>query len=142
MCNKVGPCLRKELDLACPDKGYYTNNLTKMKNMKFLIRTKVPILMVLMLFVIVSCKNDVDNPTPENHNIQEAKKDVIVTLEHMGICYGPYHKSGQAPGTAISLQQIETDISIIAVHFDFFRTYTVADNMDQVVGRVLRSYAE
>ena len=52
----------------------------------------------------------------------------------MGICYGPYHKSGQAPGTAISLQQIETDLTIIAKHFDFFRTYTVADNMDKVVG--------
>ncbi len=90
--------------------------------------------MVLMLLLIVSCKNDDDNPSPENPDIQAAKKDVIATVEHMGICYGPYHKSGQAPGTTIPLQQIETDISIIAEHFDFLRTYTVADNMDQVVG--------
>ncbi len=104
-----------------------------MKTMKFLIKTKVPIFMVLMLFVIASCNKDNDS-TPENPNILEAKKDVIATLEHMGICYGPYHKSGQAPGTSVPLQQIDTDLTIIAEHFDFFRTYTVADNMDKVVG--------
>jgi|GEM_PF-864296 len=99
--------------------------------MKFLIKTRIPIFMLMMLFLIASCNKDNDS-TPENPDVLAAKKDVIATHEHMGVCYGPYHKSGQAPGSSIPMTQIETDLTIIAEHFDFFRTYTVADNMDKV----------
>jgi len=99
--------------------------------MKFQIKARIPIYILLMLFVIASCKKDNDS-APENPVVLAAKKDVIATHEHMGVCYGPYHKSGQAPGTSIPIQQIEADLTIIAKHFDFFRTYTVADNMHKV----------
>ncbi len=86
------------------------------------------------VLVVSSCdKNDDDTVQKKEVEIQEAKKDVVASAEHMGICYGPYHKSGQAPGTSIPTDQIESDLSVIANHFDFIRTYTVADNMDKVV---------
>lgn len=89
--------------------------------------------MVLLFFVIVSCKNESsDTPSPE---AQEVEKDVFASVEHLGVCYGPYHNDGQAPlDTAISKAQMEADLTLISKNFDFFRTYTVADSMDQVVG--------
>ena len=94
------------------------------------------ILFVLLIFTFVSCKKDSDNSEDTANSqatIQEPEKDFFSTVEHMGVCYGPYHHDGQAPGTAIPKSQIETDLALIAKNFDFFRTYTVADGMDQVV---------
>ena len=97
--------------------------------MKYFIKISV----ILLLFFVVSCnKTDegIESPTPQ---ILEADNDIFISVEHMGICYGPYHNSGQAPGTLIPTSQIEADLTLIAKNFDFLRTYTVADNMDQVV---------
>lgn len=96
------------------------------------LKLTVPLLLVLMFLIFTSCSKD-DSQNPDAPEIRAAKKDVIATHEHMGVCYGPYHKNGQAPGTSIPDSQIENDIKIIAEHFDYFRTYTVADNMDKVV---------
>ena len=94
------------------------------------------ILFAVILMTVVSCKKDddsSDNPSPTNPVLQEPEKDLFSSVEHMGICYGPYHNDGQAPGTAIPNAQIEADLDLIAKNFDFLRTYTVDDNMDYVV---------
>lgn len=102
--------------------------------MKIIKKFNVLLYTLVFLFVITSCnKNDDTTPSNSEGDIKEANKDVVASKEHMGICYGPYHKTGQAPTTPIPTQQIEDDLSLIATHFDFLRTYTVADNMEKVV---------
>ncbi len=87
--------------------------------------------LIVLILTILSCNSDNnDNPEPE---VQEVEKDVFASVEHLGVCYSPYHNDGQAPGTAIPKSQIEADLTLISSHFDFFRTYTVADGMEEVV---------
>lgn len=51
----------------------------------------------------------------------------------MGVNYEPYHFEGQRPGTEIPVTQIQDDLTLISQTFKYFRTYTVEDNLDQVV---------
>ncbi|MDZ7743755.1 MAG: hypothetical protein U5Q03_18980 [Bacteroidota bacterium] len=96
-------------------------------------KIKYGIGLFLMAFVFVSCEKEEEKNDNPQLAVLEAQKDIVASVEYMGICYGPYHHDGQAPGTAISKSQIETDLGMIAKHFDFLRTYTVADGMEQVV---------
>lgn len=96
---------------------------------------KVLTLIALFAFAISSCKKDGDDPTETTPppNLQETEKDIFLTPEHLGVCYGPYHYDNQAPGKPISDAQMKADLTQIAANFDFFRTYTVADSMYKVV---------
>ncbi len=94
------------------------------------------ILFASVMMTVVSCKKDDDNSdsgSPAPIEADEPKNDLFTSVEHMGICYGPYHYDGQAPGTTIPDSQIEADLDLIVRNFDFLRTYTIADNMDYVV---------
>ncbi|MFC2106803.1 hypothetical protein ACFLRY_00560 [Bacteroidota bacterium] len=94
----------------------------------------IMILAGVLLMTFVSCKKDSDDSSNLSNDtpVQEPELDIIASVEHLGICYGPYHYDGQEPGKAIPKSQIEADLDLIAKHFDFFRTYTVADGMDKV----------
>ncbi|MEI8006847.1 MAG: glycosyl hydrolase family 17 protein [Bacteroidota bacterium] len=84
-----------------------------------------------MIAVTASCakeKSTVDNKQPV-----EPVQDIFFAKEHMGVNYGPFHYNGQNPGTQVPLTQIQTDLTLIANTFNFIRTYTVANGMDQVV---------
>jgi exo-beta-1,3-glucanase (GH17 family) len=92
---------------------------------------KLIIVVVSFLAILAfSCKK---SSTTENPIIAEAFDDIFLAAQHMGVNYGPYHFDGQAPGTAIPVSQIQADLSSIAQHFKFLRTYTVEDGMDQVI---------
>ena len=99
--------------------------------MKYFSSLRLPVIMILLLlFSSSSCKKDSDDPSTD---IKEVEKDIFATVEHLGICYGPFHYSDQNDGSEIAKSQIETDLSLIKKNFDFFRTYTVASGMDKVV---------
>ena len=53
----------------------------------------------------------------------------------IGIDYGPFHKSGQAPGTAIPNSQFKHDLAVLAKRFKVIKTYgdDSASRLDQVV---------
>ncbi|MCF8227878.1 MAG: hypothetical protein K9G58_11590 [Bacteroidales bacterium] len=96
-------------------------------------KIKYGIGLFLMTFVLASCEKEEDPDDTAELAVLEAHKDIATSIEHMGICYSPYHNDGQAPGTFIPKSQIEADLNLIAKHFDFMKTYTVADGMEQVV---------
>ncbi len=98
---------------------------------------RFPMIITALIFVIISCEdNNDDDNSPNNNQIKEPEKDIIVSAHHLGICYGPFYKDGQSatdPNCIIPVSQIEHDLSLIVKHFDFIRTYTVANGLDQVV---------
>ncbi len=89
----------------------------------------IPVITILL--AITACQKKDNSDTP---NIQETEKDLFTAVEHLGVCYGPYHYDSLEPlKQTISKAQIESDLTLISKHFGFLRTYTVADGMDQVV---------
>jgi exo-beta-1,3-glucanase (GH17 family) len=54
---------------------------------------------------------------------------------YVGINYGPFHESGQQPGTAIPDSQFVSDLSILSQKFTFIKTYgdDSASRLDRVV---------
>ena len=98
--------------------------------MKYFSSLRLPVIMILLLLFSSSCKKDSDDPSTD---IKEVEKDIFATVEHLGICYGPFHYSDQNDGSEIPKSQIEKDLTLIKNNFDFFRTYTVASGMDKVV---------
>ncbi len=101
--------------------------------MNYTNKIEIKIGLIILMFLAVSCNKNDEGINTYEPQILEADNDIFVSVEHMGVCYGPYHNDGQAPGTFIPTSQIEADLTLIAKNFDFLRTYTVADNMDQVV---------
>ncbi len=53
----------------------------------------------------------------------------------VGINYGPFHESGQQPGTPIADSQITSDLNIMSQKFTYIKTYgdDSASNLDRVV---------
>ncbi len=100
--------------------------------MKNLIRFTTKISLVAAFLLTFSCSSN-DDSTPDDPVVLAARNDIIDSEKHLGVCYGPFHNSGQAPGTHIAKSQIQNDLALIAENFSFFRTYTVADGMEQVV---------
>jgi len=98
------------------------------------IRFSLVAILISLSFFNFSCSKKEESKTDDEQPILEAQKDIVAAKEYLGICYGPYHYDGQAPGTPISKAQLEEDLSLIARNFTFLRTYTVADGMDQLVG--------
>lgn len=99
--------------------------------MKNFIRFTAKTALVIVLLFTFSCSSDDDNT--KEPPILGASNDILTSEKHMGVCYGPFHNDGQAPGTHIEVSQIQSDLALIAENFSFFRTYTVADGMEQVV---------
>ncbi len=58
-----------------------------------------------------------------------------LALGFIGVNYGPFHKSGQSPGTFIPDSQIISDLSLIAQNFNMIKTYgvDVGSNLNRVV---------
>lgn len=96
--------------------------------MKYFSTLRLPVIMILIFLISPSCKKD--NPDTD---IKEVEKDIFASVEHLGVCYGPFHYKDQNDGSEIPKSQIEEDLALIAKNFDFFRTYTVASGMDKVV---------
>ena len=84
-----------------------------------------------MIAVTVSCTKE--KSTVNKLQQAEPAQDIFFAKEHMGVNYGPFHYDGQNPGSQIPVSQIHADLTLIALTFNFIRTYTVADGMDQVV---------
>jgi exo-beta-1,3-glucanase (GH17 family) len=59
-----------------------------------------------------------------------------LALGFIGINYGPFHKSGQFPGTPIPDSQFITDLSIISKNFNIIKTYGVdaGSNLNRIAG--------
>jgi exo-beta-1,3-glucanase (GH17 family) len=53
----------------------------------------------------------------------------------VGIDYGPFHKSGQMPGTPIPDSQFKADLKVLSQKFTYIKTYgdDEASNLDRVV---------
>ena len=87
-----------------------------------------------LMAVMTGCTKKQDtNPTQVSLMPKEPSHDIFATKAHMGINYGPFHYNGQNPGTQVPLSQIKADLTLIAKNFEFIRTYTVSNGMDQVI---------
>ena len=65
--------------------------------------------------------------------VNPTERNIFASKEHLGVNYEPYHYDGQHPGVTIPVSQIQADLAVIAQTFKYLRTYSVEDNMDQVV---------
>ncbi len=72
----------------------------------------------------------IEDPPPVIH---PTERSFFTRTLHMGVNYEPYHYDGQHPGVPIPVSQLQADITLISQTFSFFRTFTVEDNMDQVI---------
>ncbi|MFZ5448336.1 MAG: glycosyl hydrolase family 17 protein [Thermodesulfobacteriota bacterium] len=50
----------------------------------------------------------------------------------VGVDYGPFHLPGQNQGSTISTTQLQSDLAIMAQKFDYVKTYTVGNGLDQL----------
>ena len=92
------------------------------------------LMVIAVIAVMTGCnKKDSDTEYLATPTPAEPFKDIFEAKAHMGINYGPFHYNGQAPGTQIPVSQIQADLTTIAKNFQFIRTYTVADGLDQVI---------
>jgi exo-beta-1,3-glucanase (GH17 family) len=59
----------------------------------------------------------------------------------VGVNYGPWHKSNQAPPNPIPDSQFQSDLAIISKRYSYIRTYEVADKsrMDQLVPYIAKN---
>lgn len=87
------------------------------------------IFVIFLLLVFCSCQR-IDDAPP---TIKPTERNIFLSDLHLGINYEPFHHDGQHPGTPIPLAQIREDLTTIGTHFRYFRTYTIEDNMDQVI---------
>lgn len=87
-------------------------------------------LLALLMSIILSSCTKIDDLPPVIH---PTERNLFNSTLHLGVNYEPYHYEGQHPGVEIPVSQIQEDLGLIAQTFDYFRTYTVEDNMDQVV---------
>ena len=89
---------------------------------------------IALMAVMAGCtKKQSDNTSLVLPMPKEPSHDIFAAKAHMGVNYGPFHFNGQNPGTQVPLSQIQADLTLIAKNFNFIRTYTVSNGLDQVI---------